>query len=932
MTVLSQPPLLDLPAPALAQAPSAGKLWWRAVVLAWVILGLFLLDRIARLLMDYWLFQSLQLESVFWTNFGMGAALFGIGILAGALTIGPAFLFPIHRRTRLMVVNIGLIVDVILSYRLAGRYFSFLMATGVDFGWTDPIFGKDAGFYTYTLPAVWEAWRFLYATALMSLASCVTCAWASRRRKGPLDPHDSAAPRQPAGLRRFVATVDAPATRVMFAAVGVLSAIGWWLGRYDVLFMDNDDRSIFGGASYVDVTGLFSTLNDYWFTAFVTLAVFALLIVAITRISRAAQGAAHLPVARLFAAIAVLIGADCAFKLAVSLRQLVAVGPDEPVIQLPYIAEHIQATRRGYDLERIETVNFVPKGMGDPLPDVDRLLRSPTLRNVPLWPGFCSYLEDLIDIQHSQRVLQTGGDTLIYGPLLETFKQQQKLRPYYDFLDVDTIRCKLDGETTMLASAVREVPLVEPVPWLAWWGQRFMLFTHGLGLITAPVSAITKDGGPVFLSSGIPVASHVAQLQPANQRIYYGEGSGSMAYSNVDRMKELDYPTDEGRAVLELPETVPSGVRIDSLLKRLVFGYMSGQFFEVVFSDLIHGRTRVHYFRTPLERLEKVAPFLYWDTDPFAIPTADGIQWMANGLTWTDAYPYSQLQELGDKSDVRTATPRAHQPVRYVRDAVKATVDAYSGQIKLYKFAKGEPILETAAGIYPDLFTPAEEMPADVRAQLQYPVQLMHIQFDDQYILYQMSDTMTFFNMEDMWDDADEVLGPILDHGHAIRFSIEPFYCVLDTGDGVLPPAKERTQFSMAMVFTPEGALNLRAIPIVYQDGEDYGRIVCLHVPKGHFFPGPEQADAAIDQDPVIAQMFTWWTRRGIEVIRGHTTTLLVEGEVIYVEPVFLRSQQNPATQLKQVCVVFRGIAKMASSFEEALRAAVDALREKKES
>jgi len=224
---------------------------------------------------------------------------------------------------------------------------------------------------------------------------------------------------------------------------------------------------------------------------------------------------------------------------------------------------------------------------------------------------------------------------------------------------------------------------------------------------------------------------------------------------------------------------------------------------------------------------------------------------------------------------------------------------------------------------------PANEMPADIRAQIQYPIQLMHTQFDDLYIIYQMRDTMTFFNMEDMWDDGDEVLGPILDSGLAIRFSIEPFYVVVDTADGLLPPATPRNQFALSMVFTSQDALNLRAIPMVYQDGDDYGRIVSLQVPKGHYFLGPEQADSAIDQNPEIARQIAWWNRRGLEVIHGHTTTLVVDGEVIYVEPIFLRSQQNPVTQLKAVAVVFRGVARMAPTLEEALRQAVDAHREK---
>jgi uncharacterized membrane protein (UPF0182 family) len=187
-----------------------------------------------------------------------------------------------------------------------------------------------------------------------------------------------------------------------------------------------------------------------------------------------------------------------------------------------------------------------------------------------------------------------------------------------------------------------------------------------------------------------------------------------------------------------------------------------------------------------------------------------------------------------------------------------------------------------------------------------------------------MKDPMYFFNMEDMWDDADEVLGPILDTGKAITFSMEPYPLMLETGNGVLPRANPPVQYSQAMVFTPEKALNLRGIPIVYQDPPDYGKLVVLQVPKGQYVIGPEQADSTIDQDPFISQNFSWWNRRGMEVIRGHTSLLMVGKEVLYVEPIFLRSQQNHLPQLKKVIVVFRGRPFMQNTLPEAVRAAID--------
>ena len=205
-------------------------------------------------------------------------------------------------------------------------------------------------------------------------------------------------------------------------------------------------------------------------------------------------------------------------------------------------------------------------------------------------------------------------------------------------------------------------------------------------------------------------------------------------------------------------------------------------------------------------------------------------------------------------------------------------------------------------------------------------MQLFHLQFDDIFNIYHMSEAEYFFNMEDMWDDGDEVLGPILDQGEGITFSIEPYQVLLETG-GALPESENGTQFSLVSVFTPENALNLRAVPIVYQDGKDYGRLIVLQVPKGAYVLGPEQADAAIDQDPRIAQQISLWNRQGTEVLRGHTSLLVVDGELLYIEPLYIRSEQNPVTQLKQVVVVFRGKPYMADSLEEAIKMATEGKR-----
>ncbi len=887
------------PAEEARPAPAPFLLWKRALVFASVILGVFFFDRLAALLSNLWLLDSIGLREVFNTNFSTGAGMFIAGALMFAAAGGaPALFANLPRETRRFVWGLAGFAGLLAAYRLSLRYEDVLLwRNGLPFGENDPVFNKDIGFYVFSLPG-WrltlEVLTWAFGVALVSSA---ICAWLGRRQSG-------------AGVFATMPVL------VSLGGLGTVLAASVWIGRYDLLLKEDKLTSVFTGASYLDINGLFSTLNQIKLNSFVIIGVTIFLIVLLRSLRRQKHSAIRMA----GTGVGALILADFLFAFSVSVRNTALVTPNQPVIQLPYIERHIAATRKAFGLDKVQEIEFVPRTGADPLPALDSLLSSSTIRNAPLWPPFVNYLEQLVDPQHAQRILQTGGDDMIYGPSLEIFQQQEKLRTYYDFLDVDVLRFSIDGEKRVLAGSVRELPILEPQPWLAWWGQRFMLFTHGHGLVMAPVGETTDQGEPVFVSGQIPVQAAWPELTVANQQVYYGEGNAGMAVSNVRDMAELDYPTAQGRAENVLPADFPAGVQVNSLIKRIVFGWQSGEFWEMIFSSLITRETRLHIHRQPLKRLEQIAPFLYFESDPYATVVNGDITWLVNAVTASDQYPYSKHEFIGDKSLSRTPDAIRTERINYVEDAVKATINAASGQVKLYKIAD-QPVINTWAAVYPSLFAGQDQMPGEVRQQLTYPLQLFHILFDDLYIYYHMNDPVYFFNMEDMWDDADEVLGPVLDKGKAITFSMEPYHMLLKTG-GLLPAAVEQEQFVMALPFTPEGARNLRAMPLAYQDGPDYGRLFVLSVPKGMFVMGPEQADAIIDQDPNISQQISWWNRLGTEVIRGHTSLLLVEDEVIYIEPIFIRSQQNSIPQLKRVIAVIRGHAYMAENLEEALRQA----------
>lgn len=907
--VRAQLPEVGLPGP-----PPPDRLAGRFLVVVWILVVLLALDRGATVLMDLWLMESLGYADVFWTNLWARAVLLVAGLALVATAVILPFLGAGTPRTRRRALAVGLLVGGVAGWLLSREYLAFLAwRHGTPFGETDPVFGHDLGFYVFTLPALRALWWLLLATSVV--AALATLVAVLRRASG-----------SDGSRARIRTSLTGPAACVAVAALGLSASTGLFLARYAVLTADNYESSLPSGAEHLDVSGPLSTVTYLTVSAVVVALVTVAAVILLRRTARVTDPDSDRAHSRVAVALVVVLLLDLVgLGAALAVRNLVAVEANEPVVQLPYIERHLQATRAAWGLDDVETAELRPASGTDPLPTVDELLASPTMRSAGLWPGYVSRLERVLDPEYVDRLFLGDDDSFdeIYNITLDAFAQQQKLRPYYDFLDVDTVRYTVDGEQRLYTSAVREVPLLEPQPWLTWWGQRFVLFTHGHGLVGSEVSG-ADSGRPVFVSSGIPAGPADGPLAVANERVYYGEGSGTMAFTNLDRIDELDRPTDEGRQETRMPGDSGAGVALDSALKRFVFGWRSGELPSILFSALITDESRVHYARTPLERVRAVAPFLYVDTDPHAVSGGETITWMVNGLTTATDYPYSAYADLGDKSDRRS--PTAGDPVRvnYAADTVKATVDAYTGRVELYRI-DDEPVVETWSRVYPGLFRPADDMPDPLREQVQYSTQLFHAQFDDLWVYYHVPDALTYFNTEDLWDDADEVVGPILGEGAAVTFSMEPYPWIAPTGDA-LPGDPGGHTFALSMAFTPESALNLRAIATAYQDGldGDYGRLVVLQVPKAEFHFSPEQADAAIDQDAYISQQIGFWNREGNQTIRGHTTPLLVGDELIYVEPIFSRSAQNPAPQLQRVVVVVRGRPHIGLDLEDALRVAVE--------
>jgi uncharacterized membrane protein (UPF0182 family) len=936
--VRATPEVATLPHVPLPRAPAGRQVWSRLLIVVAVLMTLFALDQLANLLMNYWLLQSLGFASVFWKNFTVGAILFALAVGRYALAFAiPAYLYGFDRGVRRRMIAAGVLVGLAFGFLEARHYPDYLLFIyGKHWGQADPIFHHDLGFYVFKLPAishtVYDWWRVSLVSLVVSLAT----AWYSPRRAQLNERAGRAA--------RVVARLATPYTLATLTSLGLAMAAEDWLRRWGLLYKQNPGKGIPTGGSNVDMAGFWSTQHAIGLEAFVVAIATLALVWRLRALRRAAleTGTAGGPRRlRLRWALAVLIPAlllDFGFKAMVGLRNIILTTPNEPTIQLPYIHDHVAATNTAYGLNHVSVSQFVPHKLGDPKPNVNSLLNDPAIQNATLWPGFTSWLKTIPDPAHANRpFLQNPPidgkvDTTIYGTTLATYQQQQKLRPYYNFMDVRTERFFLHPKgggppvERIFNVSPRELPLIEPKPWLAWWGQRFITFTHGWGFAASQAQQITPNGEPVYSVSNLPITYGTPELAVQNPAIYYGEGSGSMAFSNLHGIQEHNFPTDNGRSQVTYPPGIKAGVTIDSPLKRIVFGYRAGSFLDIFFSRLIRPHSRVHYFRQPLDRLRHIAPFLYYDSAPYAVPGGDRLYWMANGLATTTKYPYSRYTVLGSSTDERSSLPITTRRVNYVRDSVKATIDAYTGQVHLYKWTD-DPIIDTYAAMYPHMFTPNSQMPAPLRQQVQYPPSLVHAQMADVWSSTHMTNARTFYSNEDQFSQAKQVLGPLVVQGQGVVFPMEPYYWLAKPGSNGLQASAvpgTKSEFAMSMAFTPANNQNLRAIGTVYMDGPDYGRISFSYIPKGYYFEGPEQADAAIEQDPFISQQAHLWERQGLEVIRGQMLPLIANGELIYVQPWFMRSKQNPLPRLKRIMVVYRGQPTMQAALPTAVRYSVD--------
>lgn len=820
----------------------------------------------------------------------------------------------------LMAIGFGVVMSEQWS-----RVLLYFNATPFD--QVDPLFQRDISFYVFQL-SLWELMTFwivgmttltLFSSALLYLLS------GDSLSQGKFPGFNASQLRH---LYRI-------GSSVMLAI-----ALHYWLDRYELLY---SGQGVTFGASYTDVA---IQLRAYTVLSVVAFSFALVLLWQSIRFPFAAPLSTSLgirnssrpltqgtpsppriggtrqvkfPILRPYWVFYGLIGFWAIALLGgtalPAIVQRVVVQPNELKLETPFIERTIALTRNALNLNAINSNTFVPESA---LTFADLEENALTINNIRLW------------------------DT---RPLLETNRQLQRIRLYYEFPDADVDRYILTSDTgesarrQVLISA-RELEYDDLSDEAKTWVNEHLIYTHGYGFTMSPVNTAVASGLPDYFIRGIEhVASSDAvrrSIPVGNPRIYYGELTDTYVMTQT-LVRELDYPSGSENEYNTYDGS--GGIRIGQGWKRLLFSSHLNDWRMLLTRDFTPD-TRLLYRRNIRNRAQAIAPFLRFDNDPYLVvaditqpapetanvvaktnvniaesradPSDAGqggdrllaglaqdppnyLYWVIDAYTTTNRYPYSDPMD---------------RDFNYIRNSVKVVIDAYNGTTAFFVADESDPIIRSWEKVFPGMFSPLSAMPEALQIHIRYPQDFYQVQ-SQHLMTYHMTDPQVFYNREDEWRAPSEIYANE-------QQVVEPYYLTMKL------PTGTSEEFILLRPFTPIQRRNMIAWLAARSDGEYYGSQLLYTFPKQELVFGPEQIEARINQDPVISQQISLWNREGSRAVQGNLLVIPIEQSLLYVEPLYLEAEQNQLPTLVRVIVAFANKIAMAPTLDEALRAIFD--------
>ena len=536
-----------------------------------------------------------------------------------------------------------------------------------------------------------------------------------------------------------------------------------------------------------------------------------------------------------------------------ALTQQFIVTPNEAAAEAPYIKRNIAMTRQAFGLDEMKGQKF---SATEDLTAKDVVKERQTLSNVRLW------------------------DPAIVA---QGYSQLQSIRPYYEFHDVDVDRYVIDGKKKQVLVSAREMNSALLPDQAQTWVNRHLVYTHGFGLVMSPVSESDPRGMPKFIIGDVPPRTDT-DLKTKQPRMYFGETTNDYVIVNTG-IKEFDYPLGDRNAEYEYKGT--GGVPIGSFLGRVAWALHLGSS-QILFSEYVKPDSRVLLRRDLTSRLEALAPWLQFEDDPYPVLVDGRIIWVIDAYTSSDSFPYAEALPDSD--------------VNYLRNSVKVTVDAFTGETTFYAFDEEDPILAAWRTVFPSLVVDGDKIPAAIREHFRYPEGLFSAQAEI-YRTYHMTDPRVFYNKEDQWEIPGTRQGK----------TMQPFFVLM-----TLPGASDE-HFYIMQPYTPRNRDNMIGWVAANSDPDGYGERTVYQFPKERVVLGPEQVSAQINQDSVISPQLSLWSQRGSKAIFGNMLVIPIKNSIVYIQPLYLQAEQTAIPELTRVIVVYAEKVEMERTLEAAL-------------
>ncbi|HEY6419804.1 MAG TPA: UPF0182 family protein, partial [Candidatus Binataceae bacterium] len=835
-------------------------------IAAIAIVALILLSLLDHLLVDLLWFGALGYRGVFGTTVGAQIVIFAVVWVVAFLAIFVSGLVAIHfshererlrvvRRTdemtevnlpeliralgervpwRLLVAGGAAVLAIFAAQGEASSWDIYLKGFyGVPFGIVEHAFGNDVGFYVFTLPLLEEMRDLFLLLIVLAAAMAIAVHWA----RGSLDFRETPPRITPAAAAQG---------SVLLGLFFLQRAMNYWLARFGLLLHSN---GVVFGLRYVD-----RILWQPGLWLLVALSVAAAVICWVnTR-----EGGLRLPVV----AFVVVFGPALVLNFIQPIVERLWVKPDELRIERPYLERNIAMTRHAYHLDGVDVKPFA--GVGG-LTQASLAQDAPTVKNIRLWDP---------------------------RPLIDTYRQLQEIRLYYDFKDVDIDRYWIDGQYTEVMLSPRELNVDQLPDNAQTWVNQHLKFTHGAGLSMSPVNEKDSEGLPIFYVKDIPAVSNVG-LKITQPAIYFGEERDN--YVVVDSATpEFDYPKGADNVFSYYEGN--GGVRVSGFLRRLLFSFFFRDINLLVTENIVP-KSKIMFRRNIIERISYIAPFLELDPDPYAVIHDGRMVWIVDGYTTSDHYPYSQPYN----------DPGLSSQLNYIRNPVKIVVDAYTGQTDFYVSDPEDPIIKTWARVFPGLLKPMSEMPEDLHAHIRYPEGYFHVQADI-YRTYHMTDPQVFYNREDLWGFPRENYA-----GDTIP--MQPYYVIMRL------PGETKTEYILMLPMVPSGRDNMISWLAARCDGSDYGHLFEYSFSKDRLFYGPYQIQARINQSPEISRQLSLWNQMGSKVLLGNLLVIPIQDSLLYVEPLYIRAENGQLPELQRVIASYSDRVVMGDTLQPTLDA-----------